>query len=121
MHDGRIRPFEPRVDEVERLLYRQWSREHTRIRREPHDCEKNRPSERAGLRAGELPLEPGFRLRVVRRSFVDRVQQQVRVDELHLRSSSLRIVSASSSSPAKRRACSRSMPGRKASGRDASR
>ena len=101
--------------EIERRFGRERRLEHAWVRRQADEREQDRPREGEGLGARELLLEPSPRDCVVRRALVDRVEEDVRVDELHLRSSSLRIVSASSSSPASRSACSRSIPGRRPS------
>src|SRR6266540_6976346 len=97
--DRRAWLLDPGVDQIEGFVEIERRLEYARVGAEPDEGEQHRPGERERLRTGEPSFQPAPRAFVMRRGLVDRVQQEIDVDQLHLRSSSLRIVSASSSSP----------------------
>jgi hypothetical protein len=81
-----------------------------RVGRDPHEAEQDRPGEGNRLGPGEDLLQPAPGAGVLRGALVDRVEQEVEVWQLLLRSWSLRIASVSSSSPTSCSALSRLTP-----------
>lgn len=94
--DGDLRLRQPADDQVQRLSAGQ-RRGDQGFGAQPYEPQQDDSGQGHCLAAGQDSLETGARPVVPRRLFVVRVQQQVEVDELHLRSASSRTTSSSSS------------------------
>jgi hypothetical protein len=110
-HRPDVRLREPLLDERHRPLGRQRLLEDPGTRGEAQEREDHDPGEADRRRSGERALQPSARGAVMGRIGVDGVDQDVGVDEYHLRISSLRAIASSSSASASRNALSRSTPG----------
>ena len=108
---GHARLGQPAVDDIERLIGAERMVEHGRTGAEPHEGEQDLPGKRDRAGARQRLSYPGMGGGVMRGGLIRRVEQQVDVGQLHLRSASLRTISASSESAARCSARSRSIPG----------
>lgn len=111
--DRRARLGQPGVDEVERLLHLERALEAERLRRQPEEGLEHRPGEGDRLGSRERVLDPPRGRIVARGGLVDRIEKDVDVRKLHFRNSSFRTISSSSRAADRRRARSRSTPGRR--------
>ena len=98
---------EPALDGADRLGSRQRPGEDARVRADTDEREYDRPREGDRLDAPERTGQPDARDLVLARVAIDRVQEHVRVGDEHAitcPAASLRAISWSSSSPARRSA-----------------
>ena len=88
--------FEPGIHDVEGSFDSEWFWEHIRSCRQTKESEEDNPRKANCFRSGKRGLPPRFRFGVPRRIFIDGVDEEVDVNEDHLRSASLRVISSSS-------------------------
>ncbi len=104
----------PSVHDTKGLSGIQWPRENARTGRYPQEPENHDPRKGDRLVCGKCTLQPGLGRSVAGAVLVDRVQQNVDVDDLHtgyFLSVSFRAISSSSRESARASALSRDRSG----------
>src|SRR5437867_6991479 len=100
------RLLKPRVDLSRRLLERQRRMDRARVRGDPDKRQQHEPREANGGRVRQLLAPPGFGRRMKRRTGVNRVNEQIGINQNHPGAFILWTISSSSSCPAMARALS---------------
>lgn len=113
MYDGNAWLLQPSVHDVECLINSQGPFEYGCARREPDKPDEYLPRERDCFRTRQSDIQPVPGLLVAGRGLIYRVYEDVEIQEFHLRSASLRRVSASSSAATSAKALSMSNPVRR--------
>src|ERR1700730_6547423 len=100
------RLFQPGLDDVERRFWGQGIPEQAGPRGDTKERQEHVPGESDALLSGNRGFQPALRLLVLWSVYVDGVNEDVDVQEYHLRSESLRPSSSSSIASAAARALS---------------
>lgn len=110
--EGYVRLSQPFVYRNEGLFYCQRFAQNAGASDDPDEGQNDDPRQADTGIAGQCLLKPTTRARVMRRVGVDSLDQQIGVEQDHLRKSSSRAISSSSSATASLKVLSMSMPGK---------